>query len=64
MIFIYQNIQAQNTKDTYTTKKIKPRNVAGIESYGMLCSGAELKVSDDDSGLYELDDETKIGCKF
>ena len=47
-----------------TGKPIKPRNVAGIESHGMLCSGAELNVSDDDSGLYELNDETKIGNVF
>ena len=47
-----------------TGKPIKPRNVAGIESQGMLCSGAELNMSDDDSGLYELNDETKIGNVF
>ncbi|MBR3148419.1 MAG: methionine--tRNA ligase [Alphaproteobacteria bacterium] len=47
-----------------TGKPIKPRNVAGIESNGMLCSGAELKVSDDDSGIYEIKDESKIGQKY
>ncbi len=36
-----------------TGKPIKARNVAGVESAGMLCSGAELNVNDDDSGIYE-----------
>ena len=47
-----------------TGKPIKPRNVAGVESNGMLCSGAELKISDDDTGIYEINDETKLGTKF
>lgn len=47
-----------------TNKPIKPRNVAGVESAGMLCSGAELKVNDDDSGLYEITNESKIGTEF
>lgn len=47
-----------------TNKPIKPRNVAGVESAGMLCSGAELKVNDDDSGLYEINDESKLGTEF
>lgn len=47
-----------------TNKPIKPRNVAGVESAGMLCSGAELKVNDDDSGLYEITEESKLGTVF
>ena len=47
-----------------TNKPIKPRNVAGVESAGMLCSGAELKVNDDDSGLYEINEESKLGTEF
>ena len=47
-----------------TNKPIKPRNVAGVESAGMLCSGAELKVNDDDSGLYEITEESKLGTEF
>ena len=47
-----------------TKKPIKPRNVAGVESAGMLCSGAELKVNDDDSGLYEINEESKLGTEF
>lgn len=47
-----------------TGKPIKPRNVAGVESAGMLCSPSELNLSDDDSGLYEITDESKIGQEF
>ena len=47
-----------------TGKPIKPRNVAGIISDGMLCSGAELNISDDDSGLYEITEESKLGEIF
>ena len=47
-----------------TNKPIKPRNVAGVESHGMLCSGDELKVNDDDSGIYEITDESKLGTEF
>ena len=44
-----------------TNKPIKPRSVAGVESKGMLCSGAELKLSDDDDGIYEITDDKKPG---
>ncbi len=47
-----------------TGKPIKPRNVAGIESHGMLCSGAELNISNDDTCLYEITDESKYGEEF
>ena len=40
-----------------TGKAIKARSVAGIESKGMLCSGAELNISDDDKGIYEIADK-------
>lgn len=40
-----------------TNKPIKPRSVAGVESKGMLCSGAELNISDDESGIYEIADK-------
>ena len=44
-----------------TNKPIKPRSVAGVESKGMLCSGAELKLSDDDNAIYEIIDNKKPG---
>jgi len=47
-----------------TGKPIKPRNVAGVESNGMLCSPAELNISDDDTGIYEIKDESRYGKEF
>ncbi|MCQ2562634.1 MAG: methionine--tRNA ligase [Alphaproteobacteria bacterium] len=47
-----------------TNKPIKQRNVAGIESAGMLCSGDELGVSTDTDNLYEIKEESKIGQRF
>ena len=47
-----------------TGKPIKARAVAGIESNGMLCSGDELNISNDDTGLYEITDESKFGKDF
>lgn len=41
--------------------KIKPARLRGVESQGMLCSGAELGLSDDASGLMELQDELVPG---
>ncbi|MBR5354568.1 MAG: methionine--tRNA ligase, partial [Alphaproteobacteria bacterium] len=47
-----------------TGKPIKPRNVAGVESNGMLCSAAELNISDDDTGIYEITDASMFGKAF
>ena len=44
-----------------TNKPIKPRSVAGVESRGMLCSSAELNLSDDDKGIYEITDDKQPG---
>ena len=35
--------------------------LAGIESYGMCCGGDEIGISDDHSGIVELDENTPIG---
>ena len=35
--------------------------LAGVESNGMCCSGKELDITDDNSGIIDLGDNTKIG---
>ena len=35
--------------------------LAGVESNGMCCSGKELDITDDNSGILDLGDNTKIG---
>jgi phenylalanyl-tRNA synthetase beta chain len=44
--------------------KIKKAKLRGVESSGMLCSGAELKLSDDGNGIIELDDSLVEGSDF
>lgn len=41
--------------------KIKKAKLRGVESFGMLCSGKELQISDDDSGLLELAANAPVG---
>lgn len=41
--------------------KITKRKMRGVESFGMMCSGAELKVEEDSEGLLILPPETPIG---
>ena len=40
---------------------IAPATIAGFTSYGMCCSKAELGISDDHSGLWELDENLHLG---
>ena len=42
--------------------KIEPATIAGFKSFGMCCSEAELGISDDHSGLWELEDDIPLGC--
>ena len=41
--------------------KITPAKIAGFTSYGMCCSEAELGISDDNSGLWEIIDDIALG---
>ena len=47
-----------------TKKPIVQRTVANIESYGMMCSGAEIGVSTDDKNIIELDTNTPVGTEY
>jgi len=41
--------------------KVKKAKLRGVDSHGMLCSGSELGIADDDSGLMELSAEAEPG---
>ena len=41
---------------------ISKATLAGVESYGMCCGGDEIGISDDHSGIVELDDDAKVGA--
>ena len=45
-------------------KPIVQRTVAGVESFGMLCSAVEVGVGDDDKNIIELPADTKIGVVY
>ena len=40
---------------------INPATIAGFTSYGMCCSEAELGISDDNSGIWEIVDDIPLG---
>lgn len=41
--------------------KLEQKPVRGVVSNGMLCSGAELELDTDADGIFELDDNLKVG---
>lgn len=48
----------------YNKLEIKHCKIAGIKSYGMLCSAKELCISSEDSGIIELDCSSTVGESF
>ncbi|WP_196137781.1 phenylalanine--tRNA ligase subunit beta [Aliikangiella sp. G2MR2-5] len=44
--------------------KIKKAKMRGVLSFGMLCSGKELQISDDHDGIMELAEDAKIGTQL
>ena len=45
-------------------KPLSRRAVAGVESFGMMCSAAELGVGTDGDNIIELDESYKVGDKY
>lgn len=45
-------------------KPMTQRTVAGYESFGMMCSGAEIGTNDDDTQIIELDASYNIGDEY
>ena len=45
-------------------KPMTQRTVAGFESFGMMCSGAEIGANDDDTQIIELDASYNIGDEY
>ncbi len=41
--------------------KIKKAKLRGVESFGMLCSAAELQISEENDGLLELAADAPVG---
>ena len=44
--------------------KVKKSKIRGVESMGMLCSARELGLSDDHSGILELDKDLAVGSRL
>ena len=43
---------------------LKPSTIRGVASNGMLCSGAELGISDDHDGIIDLPPDAPVGASF
>ena len=43
---------------------ISPATIAGYTSYGMCCSEAELGISDDNSGIWDIEEDLPLGTKL
>ncbi len=47
-----------------TGLKLKPTNIRGVDSNGMLCSEREMGMSDEHEGIIELSDDATVGKPF
>lgn len=45
-------------------KPMAQRTVAGVESFGMMCSALELGVGDDGDNIIELGSDVEIGSEY
>ena len=43
---------------------LKPGNIRGVDSNGMLCSEREMMLSDDHNGIIELPEDAPLGARF
>ena len=43
---------------------LKPGNIRGVDSNGMLCSERELELSDDHNGIIDLPEDAPVGVRF
>lgn len=43
---------------------LKPGNIRGVDSNGMLCSERELELSDDHNGIIDLPEDAPLGARF
>ena len=44
--------------------KIKKARLRGVDSYGMLCSASELKISEASDGIFELPPDAPVGSSI
>lgn len=51
-------------KDDRPLEELQPAKLRGVESRGMICSGAELGISDDHSGILVLPPDAPVGAEL
>ncbi|NGX49876.1 MAG: Phenylalanine--tRNA ligase beta subunit, partial [Candidatus Anoxychlamydiales bacterium] len=61
LITAFAKVGATLTDEKGNIFKIKEAKLRDVESFGMLCSASELKLSEDKDGILELDKDFEIG---